>query len=78
MYKGKKPEDKYSTIELLEASVAVNRFNKGYEKDDVRNPEDHTVKKVRNRNLILALVRKVIRVTPSITQTVFSRYSFLI
>lgn len=56
MYKGKKPEDKYSTIELLEASVAVNRFNKGYEKDDVRNPEDHTVKKVRNRNLILALL----------------------
>ncbi len=55
MYKGKKPEDKYTTIEMLEASVAVNRFNKGYVKDDVRDTEQK-VTKVRNRNLILSLL----------------------
>ena len=49
MYKGKKPEDKYTTIEMLEASVAVNRFNKGYVKDYVRDTEQK-VTKVRNLN----------------------------
>jgi len=58
MYRtNKKPEEKYSVIDVLKASVAVNNFNKGYIKDDVKLPEDNfQVSKIRNRNLVLALL----------------------
>ena len=58
MYRSnKKPEEKYSVIDVLKASVAVNNFNKGYIKDDVKLPEDNfQVSKIRNRNLVLALL----------------------